>query len=220
VREKRCRKFCLYVWVGWDRCISAILASRVANLLLLQVHRKRWLSTSTLSIVLGQLREVRFIRARGKICRITAHVSLPCAINYMCTFTCVLGLSATEYLESVTRREIDWIGTCADPERAPETPWQYTSNKQHSPAAHVSLLREFLTATPHIVPKDPEFVSPRLWQPVTRWEHLYRRPSPNLEHHRLAGSVDGARIHRSQASSALGLWRRCNDEAARQLQTT
>ncbi|KAH7382206.1 kinase-like domain-containing protein [Pyrenochaeta sp. MPI-SDFR-AT-0127] len=69
------------------------------------------------------------------------------------------------YLESITRREIDWIGTYANPQRAAETPWQYTSSDQHCPKAHIDLLTKFLSAIPHISPKDSELGSHRLWHP-------------------------------------------------------
>jgi hypothetical protein len=85
----------------------------------------------------------------------------------------VPGPSATLYLESITQREIDWISTYADAERVPETSWQYTSDEQHSPTAHVALLRNFLTAIPHVVPKDPQLVSPRLWHPDLHAGNIY-----------------------------------------------
>lgn len=77
----------------------------------------------------------------------------------------MLGISSTEYLDSVTRREIEWINAHANPQRATETPWQYTSPGQNSPRAHIALLQKFQSTIPHIVPKNPELVSPRLWHP-------------------------------------------------------
>lgn len=40
-----------------------------------------------------------------------------------------------------------------------------TSKAQRSPNAHVDLFQRFLSATPYIIPKDPELTSPRLWHP-------------------------------------------------------
>jgi hypothetical protein len=83
------------------------------------------------------------------------------------------GKSSTEYLQSVTRGEIDWINNQANPERVNETPWQYTTPEQYSPEAHITLLHRFLSTIPHIVPKDPELVSPRLWHPNFHAGNIY-----------------------------------------------
>ncbi|KAF1358902.1 kinase-like protein, partial [Lizonia empirigonia] len=82
-------------------------------------------------------------------------------------------ISSTEYLDSVTRREIEWINAHANPQRATETPWHYTSPDQNSPKAHIALLQKFQSTIPHIVPKDPELVSPRLWHPDFHSGNIY-----------------------------------------------
>ncbi|KAF1918997.1 hypothetical protein BDU57DRAFT_567762, partial [Ampelomyces quisqualis] len=65
------------------------------------------------------------------------------------------------------------INAFANPQRAAETPWQYTSPDQNSPKAHIALLQKFQAAIPHIVPKDPELVSPRLWHPDFHAGNIY-----------------------------------------------
>ncbi|KAJ4376327.1 Phosphotransferase enzyme [Neocucurbitaria cava] len=81
--------------------------------------------------------------------------------------------SSKEYLESIARREIDWIKTHADPQAPKDTPWQYTSPEQNSPKAHIASLQKFLSTIEHIVPKDPELVSPRLWHPDFHAGNIY-----------------------------------------------
>ncbi|KAF2235077.1 hypothetical protein EV356DRAFT_523458 [Viridothelium virens] len=75
------------------------------------------------------------------------------------------GNTSREYLESVARREIDWMKAYADPQKAADNPWQYKSAEQHSPEAHILSLHKFLSAIPHIIPKDANIVSPRVWHP-------------------------------------------------------
>ncbi|RMZ81401.1 hypothetical protein DV738_g2281, partial [Chaetothyriales sp. CBS 135597] len=81
--------------------------------------------------------------------------------------------SSVEYLESIANREISWIETYADPQQTVDNPWRYTSAEQHSPEAHVSCLRKFLSAIPQIVPRDSELISPRLWHPDFHAGNIY-----------------------------------------------
>ncbi|KZF25507.1 kinase-like protein [Xylona heveae TC161] len=81
--------------------------------------------------------------------------------------------SSVDYLESVARREIDWIKAYADPQKAVVNPWQYTSDDQYSPEAHLAALGKFLSAISHIVPKDSEVTSPRLWHPDFHAGNIY-----------------------------------------------
>jgi hypothetical protein len=85
----------------------------------------------------------------------------------------VVGSSSTDYLKSIARREIDWIDVHADTQRPSDNPWQYTSEEQNSPKAHTALLEKFLSVVPHIVPRDPELVSPRLWHPDFHAGNIY-----------------------------------------------
>jgi hypothetical protein len=89
--------------------------------------------------------------------------------------TIVLGKSSIEYLRSIAHREIDWIKdfAVAGPEPSDTHLWQYTSPQQQSPEAHISLLNNFLSTIPHIVPKDPELASPRLWHPDFHAGNIY-----------------------------------------------
>ncbi|KAJ8107220.1 hypothetical protein OPT61_g9014 [Boeremia exigua] len=80
--------------------------------------------------------------------------------------------SSAGYLESIARREIDWIQSHADPEPV-KTPWQYVNPEQHSPEAHTSLLQKFLTAVSLITPQDPELVSSRRWHPDFHAGNIY-----------------------------------------------
>jgi hypothetical protein len=89
------------------------------------------------------------------------------------TLTIIVGTSSAEYLESIARREIDWINTHANPEEPNKTPWQYVSPQQNSTEAHTALLEKFLVAIPYITPKDPELVSPRLWHPDFHAGNIY-----------------------------------------------
>ncbi|KAH6633274.1 kinase-like domain-containing protein [Boeremia exigua] len=81
--------------------------------------------------------------------------------------------SATEYLQSVACREIEWINTYAKLQEPNATPWQYTSPQQQSPEAHTALLHKFLAAVPHITPRDVELASPRLWHPDFHAGNIY-----------------------------------------------
>ncbi|KAF2454103.1 kinase-like domain-containing protein [Lineolata rhizophorae] len=81
--------------------------------------------------------------------------------------------SSVEYLESIAGREIDWIKAYADSQKAIDNPWQHTSEAQYSPEAHIAALQKFLSAIPHIVPKDSEIVSPRLWHPDVHTGNIY-----------------------------------------------
>lgn len=83
------------------------------------------------------------------------------------------GTSSKDYLEAIAHREIDWIQNYANPQEATETPWQYTSQEQQTSDAHIALLRKFLCAIPHIIPKDPDLVSPRLWHPDFHAGNIY-----------------------------------------------
>ncbi|KAF2281620.1 uncharacterized protein EI97DRAFT_438940 [Westerdykella ornata] len=81
--------------------------------------------------------------------------------------------SAVEYLESIVKREIEWIGSYADPRQARVDPGQFTSPQQNSPHAHIETLKKFLPAIPLIVPKDPDVVSPRFWRPDLHRGNIY-----------------------------------------------
>ncbi|KAH8717009.1 kinase-like domain-containing protein [Phaeosphaeriaceae sp. PMI808] len=81
--------------------------------------------------------------------------------------------TSTEYLESVARREIDWITTYAKPNNTNNIPWQFSSAKQTIKEAHVALLQKFISAIPHIVPQDEELLSHRLWHPDFHAGNLY-----------------------------------------------
>ena len=84
-----------------------------------------------------------------------------------------IGKSASQYLESIARREIDWITAHTDPVEPHETPWQYTSLQQKSPEAHTAVLKRFLAAVPHITSKDPELAFPRFWHPEFHAGSIY-----------------------------------------------
>jgi hypothetical protein len=85
----------------------------------------------------------------------------------------VVGSSSIDYLKSIARREIDWIDLHAETQRPRDNPWQYTSEEQNPPKAHTALLEKFLSAIPHIVPRDPELVSARLWHPDFHAGNIY-----------------------------------------------
>ncbi|KAL9093851.1 MAG: hypothetical protein Q9165_003774 [Trypethelium subeluteriae] len=85
----------------------------------------------------------------------------------------MVGESARAYLESVALREIGWIEAYADPQKATDNPWQYKSVEQHSPEAHILSLHRFLSAIPHILPKDPDILSPRIWHPDFHAGNIY-----------------------------------------------
>lgn len=87
--------------------------------------------------------------------------------------TGVAGKSSLEYLKSGAQREIDWIQAYADPQKTVDNPWQYTSEDQNSPEAHTAALRKYLSAIPHIVPKDSEIISSRLWHPDFHAGNIY-----------------------------------------------
>jgi hypothetical protein len=90
-----------------------------------------------------------------------------------CELTSDLGGSCVEYLQSLAKREIDWISNFANPVGENQTPWQYSSPEQNSPDAHTALLERFLPTVPHIVPKDPKLVAPRLWHPDFHAGNIY-----------------------------------------------
>jgi hypothetical protein len=81
--------------------------------------------------------------------------------------------TATDYLQSLARREIDWIKAYGDPKRAINYPFQFTSADQHSAEAHIACLRKFISAIPHIIPKDPELCPPRFWHPFLHAGNIY-----------------------------------------------
>jgi hypothetical protein len=87
--------------------------------------------------------------------------------------TLQLGSSSTQYLESIAEREVHWIKTFADFTKAVSEPFQYTNAEQNNPQAHVALLRKLLSAIPHIVPRDPDLVSPRFWHPDFHAGNIY-----------------------------------------------
>jgi hypothetical protein len=90
-----------------------------------------------------------------------------------CELTSDLGSSSVEYLQCLATREVDWISNFANPEGENKTPWQYSSPEQDSPEAHTALLKNFLPAVPHIVPKDPKLVAPRIWHPDFHAGNIY-----------------------------------------------
>jgi len=90
-----------------------------------------------------------------------------------CYAKCDPGRSAIEYLQSIARREIDWLEAFADPQEHTDFRWQFTTSEQKSPEAHIALLQKFLSAIPHIVPKDAGLVSPRLWHPDFHAGNVY-----------------------------------------------
>ncbi|KAK3216472.1 hypothetical protein GRF29_8g3379801 [Pseudopithomyces chartarum] len=81
--------------------------------------------------------------------------------------------SCVEYLQSIVRREIDWISNYAHLQEPKETPWQYKSPEQNSPESHIALLQKFLAAIPLVTPQDPELTSPRLWHPDFHAGNIY-----------------------------------------------
>jgi hypothetical protein len=83
------------------------------------------------------------------------------------------GISAIQYLESLTLRETDWINTYADPTNTIESPWQYSSPEQQNPETHIKLLRRFYSAIPHIIPKDSDLNEPRFWHPDFHAGNIY-----------------------------------------------
>jgi hypothetical protein len=85
----------------------------------------------------------------------------------------IIGTSSAGYLESIARREIDWISSHANTQEADKAPWQYTSPEQSSPEAHIALLQKFLSIVPHITPQDSEIASPRLWHPDFHAGNIY-----------------------------------------------
>jgi hypothetical protein len=109
----------------------------------------------------------------ARTCNITAHVSISLSREFLILTHTDVGTSSTQYLEAVSRREIDWINTYANPQRMTDTPWQYTSVEQDCPEAHVALLQKFLSAIPHIVPKDEKLVSSRIWHPDFHAGNIY-----------------------------------------------
>ncbi|KAF2434794.1 hypothetical protein EJ08DRAFT_646263 [Tothia fuscella] len=88
--------------------------------------------------------------------------------------------SARQYLESVAKREIDWISKYAVSNETTENPWQYTSNAQKSREAHVSSLQKFMSAIPSIIPKDPDLRSPRFWHPDFHSGNIYVDDKNNI----------------------------------------
>ncbi|KAF2248331.1 hypothetical protein BU26DRAFT_485916 [Trematosphaeria pertusa] len=81
--------------------------------------------------------------------------------------------SARQYLETIARREIDWISRHAVPSKTAQNPRQFTSEAQSSPEAHVSSLCKFISAIPCIIPRDSDLSSPRFWHPDFHSGNIY-----------------------------------------------
>jgi hypothetical protein len=166
--------------------ISTTAVLQDAVLPLSRMLRKTWSILSSPAIVLDQLLEESSGRKSAARCNgITVLVSKRALIISSYRLTLIVGASATDYLNSIAHREIEWITTHATSQAPIQRPWQFVSSVQNDPAAHTPLLQKYISAIPHITPQDPELLSPRLWHPDFHAGNIYIDSS-----HRISSIID------------------------------
>ncbi|KAF2010202.1 phosphotransferase enzyme family protein [Aaosphaeria arxii CBS 175.79] len=77
--------------------------------------------------------------------------------------------SASEYMVSVAQREMEWINLYGssqlDSSLDVSKQFQFISSNQNSPDVHISALERYISAVPHLIPRDPTMTCPRFWHP-------------------------------------------------------
>ena len=81
------------------------------------------------------------------------------------------GTSALDYIQALASREASWIAKHAKP-RSPNDPL-FTSHSQNNPAEHLSLLRKYLTVSPHLIPQDKDILGSFLWHTDLRTPNIF-----------------------------------------------
>ncbi|GFN20339.1 phosphotransferase family protein [Aspergillus tubingensis] len=79
--------------------------------------------------------------------------------------------SALDYIQALANREASWIAKHAKP-RSPTDPL-FTSDSQNNPAEHLSLLRKYLTISPHLIPQDKDITGSFLWHTDLRTPNIF-----------------------------------------------
>ncbi|EAW12144.1 uncharacterized protein ACLA_061040 [Aspergillus clavatus NRRL 1] len=79
--------------------------------------------------------------------------------------------STVDYIQALALREIAWIQRHATP-RSPDDPL-FVSPSQNNPAEHISLLRRYLSVTPHLLPQDEDLLGSFLWHTDLRTPNIF-----------------------------------------------
>jgi hypothetical protein len=158
----------------WDQCILRIVGLLAASLPSSQMIRDMTLIESSHDIALDRSLEESFGKTNAVSYRIMALMSVATSSHgQILNLRSDRGTSPVEYLRSLAKREIDWLSTFANPKRKTKTLWQYSSPDQDSPKAHIALLQKLLPTVPHIIPKHPNLLAPRLWHPDFHAGNIY-----------------------------------------------
>ncbi|GIK05338.1 phosphotransferase enzyme [Aspergillus viridinutans] len=86
--------------------------------------------------------------------------------------------SAVDYLKALALREIAWIRKHATP-RSPDDPL-FVSPSQNNPTEHISLLHRYLSAAPHLLPKDEDLLGSFLWHTDLRTPNIFVNDTGNI----------------------------------------